>query len=369
MLKCSSLFLLILPLAATPAFAETVAPIAASQLVLGPAAARAARADSMWLFAPSGPGAYGELGTDARGYDFDGTGECWSAGWTGQNSAFVALRENDFLPGANETCMWTFFDPELSNPEYPMGIIPYGPPYVEAWIESPPLEVDPAGNPLDMAWDEGSVILQFDVYKDLPLDPLIFYFYQISGRGPGQDYGGWLYYSYVFYGEEGWITEEIDISAELHQLLSPHTDTLAGVKVRLGVVDMCELWCGSLGSGENHTLGPLFDNVRVAVVTEPTGAIAPPPTATELRPPRPNPFNPATRIELVMSESAYATVDVIDLSGRVVRHLAAERFGPGLLRLDWDGRDDAGRGLAAGVYLVSARCGDQRFSRKAVLLK
>jgi hypothetical protein len=323
----------------------------------------------MWLFAPSGDGSYGDLGTNERGYDFEGTGECWPAGWTGHNGATVALRQNNFLPGDNETCMWTFFDPELSNPDYPMGIIPYGPPYVEMWIESPPLEVDPAGNPLDMAWGEGSVILRFDVYRDLPLDPLVFYFYQVSGRGPDGDYWGFLYYSTVYYGEEGWITHGIDITLELEDLLGQHVESLAGVKVRLGVVDLCGLWCGSIGSGENHTLGPLFDNVQVCVVTEPSGAPDPPPVVTELRPLRPNPFNPKTTVELVMSTRAHAEIDVIDLSGRIVRHLAAEEFGPGILSVDWNGRDDAGRELAAGVYLVSARCGGERHSRKAVLLK
>ena len=74
---------------------------------LAPAAppARSARADTTWLFAPSGLGAYGEAGTDAQGYTFDGTGECFEAAWTTQGGAYPAMRENLYTPGENETCL------------------------------------------------------------------------------------------------------------------------------------------------------------------------------------------------------------------------------------------------------------------------
>jgi len=41
------------------------------------------RVDTFWLFAASGPGAFGMPGTDARGYTFDDYPGCTAAGWTG----------------------------------------------------------------------------------------------------------------------------------------------------------------------------------------------------------------------------------------------------------------------------------------------
>lgn len=35
----------------------------------------------------------------------------------------------------------------------------------------------------------------------------------------------------------------------------------------------------------------------------------------------------------------------------------------------WDGRDDAGRAVAAGVYFAALRCGDDRATLKLMLLK
>ena len=46
------------------------------------------RADTFWMFAVSGPGAWGQVGTTSRGYNFEGGGGrddegCERAGWSG----------------------------------------------------------------------------------------------------------------------------------------------------------------------------------------------------------------------------------------------------------------------------------------------
>jgi flagellar hook assembly protein FlgD len=50
-----------------------------------------------------------------------------------------------------------------------------------------------------------------------------------------------------------------------------------------------------------------------------------------------------------------ARLDVYDLAGRHVRALREGFAGPGEQRVVWDGRDDAGRSVATGVYFVRAR--------------
>jgi hypothetical protein len=84
----------------------------------------------------------------------------------------------------------------------------------------------------------------------------------------------------------------------------------------------------------------------------------------------PNPFNPRTEIQLQLPEAAALSLKIHDLSGRCLRTLAdGEVFPAGAVGLDWDGRDDAGRQLASGVYLVRLTTMGETRSLRAVLLK
>jgi WD40 repeat protein len=65
----------------------------------------------------------------------------------------------------------------------------------------------------------------------------------------------------------------------------------------------------------------------------------------------PNPFTTTTRIALATPTSGAVTAVVLDARGRAVRRLAAAAAGS----LAWDGHDDAGRRVAAGVYVVRVR--------------
>ncbi len=69
----------------------------------------------------------------------------------------------------------------------------------------------------------------------------------------------------------------------------------------------------------------------------------------------PNPFNPTTTLAFDLPGAARVAVDVYDLRGRHVRRLAAGDAVAGRLTLTWDGRDDGGRSLPSGAYLVRAR--------------
>ncbi len=70
----------------------------------------------------------------------------------------------------------------------------------------------------------------------------------------------------------------------------------------------------------------------------------------------PNPFMGSTGTRLVFTglpPGAEASVDVFEVSGRLVRHLVGTS-GAGHVQVDWDGRDTRGRTLRAGVYFYHA---------------
>lgn len=84
----------------------------------------------------------------------------------------------------------------------------------------------------------------------------------------------------------------------------------------------------------------------------------------------PNPFNPHTSVSFQMPSGGTVDVRVYDAAGRLVRTLlAGDERDAGRHHVAWDGRDDMGRGVAAGVYFSRIIAGGREASAKMVLLK
>lgn len=83
----------------------------------------------------------------------------------------------------------------------------------------------------------------------------------------------------------------------------------------------------------------------------------------------PNPFNPATNVAFALDVPADLELSVFSLSGRRVRVLTQERYSAGSHTVTWNGCDDAGAVLPAGVYVVRLESGSVRQAMKLVLLK
>ena len=83
----------------------------------------------------------------------------------------------------------------------------------------------------------------------------------------------------------------------------------------------------------------------------------------------PNPFNPATTLRLWGVGEAAGRLELFDLSGRRMALLHSGAVPGGALEIAWDGRDDAGRDLASGVYLLRWAGGGKLAQQKLVLLR
>jgi hypothetical protein len=83
----------------------------------------------------------------------------------------------------------------------------------------------------------------------------------------------------------------------------------------------------------------------------------------------PNPFNPATTVEFTLDRDAMASLRVYDVSGRLVRTLLDSYLAAGRRSVTWDGRDDAGHGVASGAYFLRLEAGGRFLSRTVNLLK
>lgn len=84
---------------------------------------------------------------------------------------------------------------------------------------------------------------------------------------------------------------------------------------------------------------------------------APPPPAAVMRPNSPNPFGASTSLRFGLARAGAARVDLFDVQGRRVRALFDGALDAGDHALTWDGRDDRGAPVAAGVYLARLSAG------------
>jgi len=83
----------------------------------------------------------------------------------------------------------------------------------------------------------------------------------------------------------------------------------------------------------------------------------------------PNPFNPVTTLRYDLPERAEVVLTVYDILGREVKTLVRGVQEPGFKSVIWNGTNDAGRPMSAGIYLYRVQAGDFVQVKKMVLLK
>ncbi|NNE42856.1 MAG: T9SS type A sorting domain-containing protein [Gemmatimonadetes bacterium] len=123
-------------------------------------------------------------------------------------------------------------------------------------------------------------------------------------------------------------------------------------------------------SGGSYTLNGGFWTAGPAVavdVEEPGAAAAP--RAFELSRGAPNPFRTGTRLQFSLPRAEHARVRVYDITGRHVATLVDEPLDAGAHTARWDGRNRAGRRVAAGVYFVRMQAGTFGAVRKITRLE
>ncbi len=83
----------------------------------------------------------------------------------------------------------------------------------------------------------------------------------------------------------------------------------------------------------------------------------------------PNPFNPRTTVAFSLSHQGHVRIRVLDLLGRHVRTLVSRHFPAGEHAVEWNGRDDSGRGLASGSYLVQCQTDFESITHRVMLIR
>jgi hypothetical protein len=88
------------------------------------------------------------------------------------------------------------------------------------------------------------------------------------------------------------------------------------------------------------------------------------PEQLRLYPAYPNPFNASTTITFSVEMNGHASLQIYDITGRLVATLVDEQLLPGEYEAAWDASK-----VSSGVYLVTLQIGTAVKSQKVVLLK
>ena len=83
----------------------------------------------------------------------------------------------------------------------------------------------------------------------------------------------------------------------------------------------------------------------------------------------PNPFNPITQIKYGLPEDAMVNITLYDIMGRTIHTLVKSRQTAGYRSIQWNGTNDKGKSVSAGMYFYSIQAGEFRQTKKMVLLK
>jgi len=93
------------------------------------------------------------------------------------------------------------------------------------------------------------------------------------------------------------------------------------------------------------------------------------PTVYALHQNYPNPFNPVTNLSYDLPEDAMVNITVFDMMGRVVRTLVNGQQSAGYKSLQWNGTNNSGHPISAGLYIYTIQAGEFSQTRKMILLK
>ncbi len=119
---------------------------------------------------------------------------------------------------------------------------------------------------------------------------------------------------------------------------------------------------------ENQWSG--YSNREVAIVYPQTGVDnSPVPAAFSLNQNYPNPFNPQTSISFTLPQKSLVELSVYNILGKRVRSLLNSESEAGEHSVLFDGNNDSGQQIAAGVYFYKLNAGDFSQTRKMLFLK
>jgi hypothetical protein len=113
----------------------------------------------------------------------------------------------------------------------------------------------------------------------------------------------------------------------------------------------------SFNGGDGDGFMAVLDHALSAGVVS-SGFPTVPRPGLRLQSSQPNPFSSHTRIRYELAGNAAVRLEIVTVGGRVIRTLVEEWCAPGIHSAVWDGMDQRGRAVPAGVYFCRLTAGE-----------
>ncbi|MDW7681140.1 MAG: T9SS type A sorting domain-containing protein, partial [bacterium] len=83
----------------------------------------------------------------------------------------------------------------------------------------------------------------------------------------------------------------------------------------------------------------------------------------------PNPFNPTTKIRFALPKTSQVKICIFNLNGQKIKTLVNDTITAGVHEISWNGVDDQNQPVASGVYIYRLKAGDNKNSKKLLLIR
>jgi hypothetical protein len=110
-------------------------------------------------------------------------------------------------------------------------------------------------------------------------------------------------------------------------------------------------------------------NQSVHVNTSREAQVPQVPRITAMPSATPNPFRGNVALGFALAQATRVEFDIYSVDGRRVKTVASGPFDAGEYSFSWDGRDEGGNAMSAGVYYARLVAGPTRFAKTITLLK
>lgn len=88
---------------------------------------------------------------------------------------------------------------------------------------------------------------------------------------------------------------------------------------------------------------------------------------TKLFKAKPNPFRTQTEIRYSLAAAEKVSLFIYDISGRIVKSLVNGKINPGIYSINWNGKNDRGQQVSAGIYFYQLKTKDYTKTNKILL--
>ena len=95
----------------------------------------------------------------------------------------------------------------------------------------------------------------------------------------------------------------------------------------------------------------------------------PMPSIFSLKQNYPNPFNPSTKIKYDLPKETFVTINILDLKGAKIMSLVNSKQSAGYKEISWNGLNNSGSQLPAGLYFLTIQTEEYFNSKKMILLR